>query len=88
MVLVMSAVLSMSGKFWGPLGGPQQWMHALRSVHNHSHSCSLGANKNSCDRAIGCPCSWMLWQAASVMQTGAPAVFLMVGACCVTWRPF
>ena len=73
-------------KSWGPLECPQQWMHTLRSVHNHS--CSLPANENSCDRAVGCPCSCMLWQAGPVMQTGAPAVFLMARACCVAWMLF
>ena len=73
-------------KFWGPLGGPQRWMHTLRSVHNHYHS--LGTNGNSCDRAVGCPCRCMLWQAGPVMQTNAPAVFSTAGACCVACRPF
>ena len=73
-------------KFWGPFEGPQWWMHTLRSVHNHSHS--LGANRDSCDRAIGCPCHCMLQQAGPVMQTGAPAVFSMAGACCIACRPF
>ena len=62
MALAMSAVLAMSGEFWGPLGCPQQWMHTLRSVHNRS--CSLGANENSCDRAVGCPSSCMLQRLA------------------------
>ena len=58
----MSAVLAMYGEFWGPLGAPQLWMHTLRSVHDHCHL--LGANENSCDRAVGCPCSCMLQQLA------------------------
>ena len=73
-------------KFWGPLGGPQWWMHTLRSVHNRYRS--LGANGNSCDRAVGCPCRCMLQQAGPVMQTGAPAVFSTAGACCIACRPF
>ena len=62
------------------------WMHTLRSVHNCS--CSLPANENSCDKAVGCPCRCMPWQAGPVIQTGAPAVFSMAGACCVAWMPF
>ena len=85
-VACCSGWLCHADKFWGPLEGPQWWMHTLRSVHNHS--CSLPANENSCDRAVGCPCSCMLWQAGPVMQTGAPAVFLMAGACCVAWMLF
>ena len=54
MALATSAVLATSGEFWGPLGGPQWWMHTLRSVHDRS--CSLGANENSCDRAVGERC--------------------------------
>ena len=30
----------------------------------------------------------LLWQAGPVMQTGAPAVFSMAGACCIACRPF
>ena len=73
-------------KFWGPSEGPQWWMHTLRSVHNRSHL--LGVNRNSCDRAVSCPCRCMLWQAGPVMQTGAPAVFSTAGACCVACRLF
>ena len=73
-------------KFWGPSEGPQRWMHTLRSVHNRS--CSLGANGNCCDRAVGCLCCCMLRQAGPVMQTNAPAVFSTAGACCVACRPF
>ena len=85
-VACCSGWLCPADKFWGPFEGPQQWMHTLRSVHDHSHS--LGVNGNSCDKVVGCPCHCMLWQAGPVMQTGAPAVFLTAGACCVTCSLF
>ena len=30
MALATSVVLATSGKSWGPLGGPQRWMHTVR----------------------------------------------------------
>ena len=61
-VACCSGWLSLADKFWGPLGGPQWWMHTPWSVHHRSHL--MGANRNSCGKAVGCPCSCMLQRLA------------------------